>query len=173
VEITDAAVRVVIVSLMRFVDLLFLTSLLTNTTTTSALTHGIESLLRPLSAIGLPGHELAMVGSIALRFVPILGEELESITQAQASRGVRPAKASRLRFIDTARHTATLIIPLFVDVFRRAEEMTLAMQARCYRGGKGRTQLVQYRLTGIDYGACGAVLAILIVIMVLQILPLP
>lgn len=156
VRITNAGVRMVIVSLMRFVDLVFLTSLLTNTTTTGALTHGMESLLRPLSAIGLPGHELALTGAIALRFLPILGEQLESIGQAQASRGVSHQAQSRWRMVRNARQLAALIVPLFVDVYRRSEEMVMAMQARCYQGGKGRTRLNALQFTGADYVAVAA-----------------
>ncbi len=153
VHITNAGVRMVIVSLMRFVDLVFLTSLLTNTTTTGALTHGMESLLRPLSAIGLPGHELALTAAIALRFLPILGEQLESIGQAQASRGVSHQAQSRWRLARNARQLAALVVPLFVDVYRRSEEMIMAMQARCYQGGKGRTHLSELRFAKMDYVA--------------------
>jgi energy-coupling factor transport system permease protein len=171
--ITDTALRVVIVSLLRFVELLFLTSLLTNTTTTGALTQGLESLLRPLSAIGLPGHELAMVGAVALRFVPILGEELESILQAQASRGVAEELRGRWRFVAHARRTAATIIPLFVDAFRRSEELILAMQARCYRGGRGRTHLLELRLASQDYVTLSVVVLALVSVLILQRSPLP
>jgi len=172
-RISTAGLRMVVVSLLRFLDLLFLTSLLTNTTTTSALTYGTESLLRPLSAIGLPGHEIALVGAIALRFVPILGEQLEAIMLSQASRGVSLEGRGRLRFIANARRLANLIVPLFVDAYRRSEEMVLAMQARCYRGGKGRTHLVELVLVCADYAAMGLVAVILVGVIVIQYTSLP
>ncbi|MHB0857624.1 MAG: energy-coupling factor transporter transmembrane component T family protein [Anaerolineae bacterium] len=146
VTVTDAGMQIVIVSLLRFLELLFLTSLLTNTTTNSALTHGVESLLRPLTALGLPGHEIALVGAIALRFVPILGEQLESIMQAHAARTVRDTQYSRWRLLENTRRRAALVVPLFVDAFRRTEEMALAMRARCYQGGRGRTRYVRLAL---------------------------
>ncbi len=149
-RISTEGLRLAFVSLLRFLDLLILTSLLTNTTTTGALTHGIESLLRPLSALGLPGHEIAFVGAIALRFVPILGEQLESIAKAQASRGVGES-GGRWHFVRNARRTASLVVPLFVDAYRRSEEMILAMQSRCYRGGRGRTRLRELTLARCDY----------------------
>ncbi|MHB1293473.1 MAG: energy-coupling factor transporter transmembrane component T family protein [Anaerolineae bacterium] len=155
VIITTAGVRIVIVSLIRFVVLLFLTSLLTNTTTTNALTHGVESLLRPFTALGLPGHEIAMVCAIALRFVPILGEQLESIMQAHASRTVQDTQRSRWRLVENTRRQAALVVPLFVDAFRRTDEMALAMRARCYQGGRGRTRYVALSLGPADFLAMG------------------
>jgi energy-coupling factor transport system permease protein len=168
-RISSGGVRLVIVSLLRFLDLILLTSLLTNTTTTGALTQGLERLLAPLDALHLPGHELALVGAIALRFVPILGEQLESIMKAQASRGVAARPASRWNLSANARRAARLIIPLFVDAFRRSEEMVLAFQARCYRGGHGRSHLVQLKLGVIDSIALfGAVWLLALIILVKQ-----
>ncbi len=94
-------------------------------------------------------------GTIALRFLPILGEQLESIGQAQASRGVSHEAQSRWRVVRNARQLAALIVPLFVDVYRRSEEMVMAMQARCYQGGKGRTHLNELHFAGADYLALG------------------
>ena len=173
VRISAAALRIVVVSFLRFLDLLCLTSLLTNTTTTTALTRGMESLLGPLSAIGLPGHELAMVGAIALRFVPILGEQLESIMLAQASRGVSQKARGRWNLIANSRRAATLIIPLFVDAYRRGEEMALAMQARCYRGGRGRTHLVRLAFARRDLAALTIVTSAFALVLVLQQSSLP
>lgn len=173
IVITSAAVRMVIVALLRFADLFFLTSLLTNTTTNSALTHGIESLLRPLNVIGLPGHEIALIAAIALRFVPILGEQLESISQAQASRSVVSMAEGRLRFISNARRLAKLIVPLFVDAYRRSEEMVMAMQARCYQGGSGRTHLARLSLAARDYVALTLSVALVAFIVGVQHMPLP
>ncbi|MFH1085180.1 MAG: energy-coupling factor transporter transmembrane component T [Chloroflexota bacterium] len=171
VRITDEGLRLVIVSLLRFLDLLLLTSLLTNTTTTGALTHGLERLLAPLNALRLPGHELAMVGAIALRFVPILGEQAEAILKAQASRGVAQGGGSRWAMAANARRIAGVIIPLFVDAYRRSDELALAMQARCYTGGRGRTHLVELRLRPADYLVLALAVALTALVLVLQRLP--
>ena len=148
--ITYAAIRVVIVSLARFIDLLFLISLLTNTTTVSQLTWGLERLLQPLDRLRLPGHELAMMGAISLRFLPILGEEMEAIMQARESRQLVSNEQTKWRFVQNARRTASLLIPLFVDAYRRAEGLVIAMQARCYAGGRGRTSYIQRQMTARD-----------------------
>ncbi len=154
IHITNGSVQLVIVSTMRFVELLFLTSLLTNTTTLTNITHGMESLLRPFSRIGVPAHELSLVATIALRFVPLLGEQLEIIMKAQASRGADIAHKGKLQFVTTARQVAVLIVPLFIDALRRAEDLILAMQARCYIGGRGRSSFIRLKFAGIDYAAC-------------------
>jgi len=153
IHITNGSVQLVIVSAMRFVELLFLTSLLTNTTTLANITHGMENMLRPFSRIGVPSHELSLVATIALRFVPLLAEQLEIIMKAQASRGADIAHKGKLQFVTTARQVAVLIVPLFIDAFRRAEDLILAMQARCYVGGRGRSSLVQLRFARMDYVA--------------------
>ncbi|MGC9358791.1 MAG: energy-coupling factor transporter transmembrane component T family protein [Anaerolineae bacterium] len=162
ITITTASVQAVIVALIRFLGLLFLTSLLTNTTTTGALTHGIEHLLRPLTWIGLPGHEMALIATIALRFAPILGEQAEAILMAQASRTVTPERSGAWRLIDSATRGARLVVPLFVDAYRRSEELALAMQARCYQGGRGRTQLNTLRLARRDATALLLVLTVFV-----------
>ncbi len=172
-RISTAGLRLAAVSWLRFLDLFLLASLLTNTTTTSSLTHGVESLLRPLNAVGLSGHELALVLAIALRFVPILGEELETILRAQTSRGVSLESGSRWQFTRQARQLAGTVVPLFVDVYRRAEEMILAMQARCYRGGRGRSRLIELRLARSDYLAFLALALCFSGILALQYAGLP
>jgi energy-coupling factor transport system permease protein len=166
-------ILMVVVSLLRFVALLLLISLLTNTTTTSALTHGVEWWLRPLTALGLPGHELALVMAIALRFLPILGEELEAIGQAQAARTVAGGVHNRWRIVANARSVANLVVPLFVSTLRRADEITLAMLARCYHGGKGRTQLNPMRWHYTDTLALIAVCVVLSAVIIGQRLALP
>jgi energy-coupling factor transport system permease protein len=155
IHITTGSVQLVVVSLMRFVELLFLTSLLTNTTTLTNLTHGIEAMLRPYNRIGLPAHELSLVATVALRFLSLLAEQLEIIMKAQASRGAEIGQGGRWRFVQTARQTAVLIVPLFVDAFRRAEDLILAMEARCYMGGRGRSSYVRLSLTRMDWLALG------------------
>lgn len=155
VHITNGSVQLVIVSTMRFLELLFLTSLLTATTTTTELAHGMEDMLRPFSRLGLPGHELSLVGTIALRFVPILAMQLETIMKAQASRGANLGTGGRLQFVHTTHRMMTLIVPLFIDALRRAEDLILAMEARCYVGGRGRTHLVHLRLAPRDRRVLG------------------
>ncbi|MGC8836849.1 MAG: energy-coupling factor transporter transmembrane component T family protein [Anaerolineae bacterium] len=150
IHITNGSVQLVVVSTLRFLQLLFLASLLTNTTTTSELTHGMEAMLAPFSRIGLPGHELSLVATIALRFVPILAEQLEIIMKAQASRGAELGAKGKLQFIQTTRQVVVLIVPLFIDAFRRAEDLILAMQARCYMGGRGRTHLMTLKFSRTD-----------------------
>jgi len=151
IHITTGSVQLVIVSTLRFFDLLILVSLLTFTTTTTELTHGLESLMSPLARFGFPAHELSLVLTTALRFVPILALELETIMKAQASRGANFGTGGRLRFIQQARQVLPILIPLFIDALRRAEDLILAMEARCYVGGKGRTHLIQFRSSLRDY----------------------
>ena len=153
IHITNGSVQLVIVSALRFVELLFLTSLLTNTTTLTDITHGMENMLQPFSRIGVPSHELSLVATIALRFVPLLAEQLEIIMKAQASRGADIAHKGKLQFVTTARQVAALIVPLFIDALRRAEDLILAMQARCYVGGRGRSSLVRLKFVRVDYVA--------------------
>ena len=147
-------------SFVRLVNIILVVTLLTSTTQAHALTRGLEHILRPLDRIGLHGHELAMVGTIALRFLPILGEELEVISRAQTARGVDLGEKRRWPLISNARRTATLIVPLFADAFRRVDELTMAMLARCYLGGRGRTHLRAPALSTADYvaGALGILL---------------
>ncbi len=153
IHITNGSVQLVIVSSLRFIELLFLTSLLTNTTTLTNITHGLENMLRPFSRIGLPSHELSLVATIALRFVPLLAEQLEIIMKAQASRGADIAHKGKLAFVTTSRQVAALIVPLFVDAFRRGEDLILAMQSRCYVGGRGRSSFVRLEFGREDYVA--------------------
>lgn len=155
IHITTGSVQLVVVSLMRFVELLFLTSLLTNTTTLTNLTHGIEAMLRPYGRIGMPAHELSLVATVALRFLPLLAEQMEIIMKAQASRGADVGQGGRLQFVNTARQMTVLIVPLFVDAFRRAEDLILAMEARCYTGGRGRTSYIHLRFARMDWLAMG------------------
>ena len=172
VRISSGGVRLMMVSLLRFVDLLCLTSLLTNTTTSGAITQGIESLLRPLSAVGLPGHQAALIVSIALRFLPILGEQMEAIVQAQHARGAL-VEHGRWAVVANARRAAQLIVPLLVDAYRRADELVLAMRARCYQGGAGRTYLVQLVFSGRDWLSLAAAAALVALTVCLRSLPIP
>ena len=121
---------------LRLVLLLLVSSLMTFTTSPIVLTDGIESLLRPFRRIGVPAHELAMMMTIALRFIPTLLEETDRIMKAQMSRG---ADFSSGNLVQRAKNLLPILIPLFISSFRRADELALAMEARCYHGGEGGT----------------------------------
>lgn len=123
---------------LRLVLLLLVSSLMTFTTSPIVLTDGIEALLRPFKKIGVPAHELAMMMTIALRFIPTLLEETDRIMKAQMSRG---ADFSSGNIMKRAENMLPILIPLFISSFRRADELALAMEARCYRGGEGRTRM--------------------------------
>ena len=123
---------------LRLVLLLLVSSLMTFTTSPIVLTDGIEALLRPFKKSGVPAHELAMMMTIALRFIPTLLEETDRIMKAQMSRG---ADFSSGNIMKRAKNMLPILIPLFISSFRRADELALAMEARCYRGGEGRTRM--------------------------------
>lgn len=151
---TTCGLKLAIVSAARFVELLMLASLLTLTTTTTELAHGIERLFAPLQErFGFPAHELALILTIALRFVPTFAEELERIMKAQVSRGADLGQRGRLRFIQQTRAILPILVPLFMSAFRRAEDLVLAMESRCYVGGRGRTHFTELKSTRQDYGA--------------------
>lgn len=145
----------------RIVLLIAFSSLLTVTTSPIALTDGLEALLKPFSRIGVPAHELAMMMSIALRFIPTLLEEADKIMKAQMARG---ADFETGNFLQRARSLVPLLVPLFVSAFRRADELAMAMEARCYRGGQGRTRLKQLKAVRRDYLALAATLLVAAVV---------
>jgi energy-coupling factor transport system permease protein len=130
---------------IRFITIVLLTSLVTLTTKPIDLTDGLENLFSPLKKIGLPAHELALMMSIALRFIPTFMQETEKIMKAQMARGVDFTSGPIGRRIKAL---LPLLIPLFISAFKRAEDLALAMEARGYRGGEGRTKyrLLQWRL---------------------------
>ena len=135
---------------LRIVCLLAGSSLLTYTTSPIELTDGIERLLAPLSKLGLPVHELAMMMTIALRFIPTLIEETDKIMSAQKSRG---ANLDTGNFATRVKALVPVLVPLFISSFRRADELALAMECRCYHGGEGRTRLKQLKFRSIDLWA--------------------
>ena len=152
--------------LFRFVDLIIGLGLFSLTTSTAELTHGIEHLLRPLQRLGLPAHEFSLVVVIALRFVPLLAMEAERIAKAQASRGADFGRGKGNVFKRTWR-MLPLLVPLFVTALRRAELLILAMEARCYTGGKGRSHLIHFRARLSDLVAVLLVLLLLVVLVVM------
>ena len=146
---------------IRLIYLIIGSSLMTFTTTPNELTDAIEKLLGPLNKIHIPVHEIAMTMSIALRFIPILLEETDKIQKAQMTRG---ADFESGNLIERAKAMIPLLVPLFVSSFRRANELAMAMEARCYRGGDHRTRLRELKYTKLDlYGAL-AMAAFLIII---------
>lgn len=134
----------------RLVLLVMGASLLTLTTSPIALTDGIEKLLGPFRRVGVPAHELAMMMTIALRFIPTLLDETDKIMKAQMARG---ADFESGNLVNRAKNLVPLLVPLFISAFRRADELALAMESRCYRGGKGRTRLKVLHMAGRDYVA--------------------
>ncbi len=135
---------------LRLIFLITGASFLTLTTSPIALTDGIEKLLNPLKKIGVPAHELAMMMTIALRFIPTLLEETDKIMKAQMARG---ADFETGNLINRAKAMVPLLVPLFISAFRRADELALAMEARCYRGGESRTRMKVLKLEFRDYSA--------------------
>ena len=134
-------------------------SLMTLTTTPNQLTDALESLLGPLKKIHVPVHEISMMMSIALRFIPILLEETDKIMKAQMARG---ADFESGNIIQRVKNMVPLLVPLFISAFRRANDLALAMEARCYHGGEGRTQMKPLRYQTRDYAAYGVLMAYLV-----------
>ena len=149
---------------LRLVFLVMGTSLLTLTTSPVALSDGIEILLSPLKKIHFPAHELAMMMTIALRFIPTLLEETDKIMKAQMARG---ADFESGNIISRAKAMVPLLVPLFVSAFRRAGDLAMAMESRCYHGGQGRTRLRVLKITRNDWIACG-VMALLLALIILE-----
>lgn len=148
--ITDDGVNTAVFMVVRIICLIVGTSLLTYTTSPIDLTDAIERLLSPLKLIKVPVHELAMMMTIALRFIPTLIEETDKIMSAQKARGADMETGS---IVKRARALVPVLIPLFVSSFRRAEELALAMECRCYHGGEGRTRMKQLKVSCVDFVA--------------------
>jgi len=135
---------------LRLALLILLSALLTYTTSPLALTDALETLMQPAKRVGVPAHEIAMMMTIALRFVPTLIEEADKIMKAQQARGADFTEGS---VIERVKGFVPVLVPLFISAFRRADDLALAMEARCYRGGVGRTQMKALRISSIDYVA--------------------
>ena len=147
IKITTEGVNISIFMVVRIVLLIMGSSLLTYTTSPITLTDAIERLLSPLKKLKFPVHELAMMMSIALRFIPTLIEETDKIISAQKARGAEIDTGS---FGKRARNMISILVPLFISAFRRADELATAMECRCYHGGEGRTRLRQLKYTAAD-----------------------
>ena len=151
---------------LRILMLIACTLLLTYTTSPILLTDGLEKLLRPLKKLNFPVHELSMMMSIALRFIPTLIQETDKIMSAQKARG---ADFDSGNLIQKAKALIPILIPLFISSFRRAEELAIAMECRCYHGDEGRTSLRQLRYAGRDYGLIVFSIALCAGIVVLRV----
>ena len=159
-KITDEGLRTAGFMTVRLIYLILGSSLMTFTTTPNALTDGIEKLLWPLRKIKFPVHEIAMMMSIALRFIPILLEETDKIMKAQIARG---ADLESGNIIQKAKAMIPILVPLFVSAFRRATDLAMAMEARCYRGGEGRTKMKPLVYQKKDYIAYAIMIAYFVV----------
>ena len=147
IHISEEGLRNGLFMTLRLVFLIGFSSLLTYTTSPIVLTDGIEALLNPFRRFGVPAHELAMMMTIALRFIPTLLEETDRIMKAQSSRG---ADFTSGNLWQKAKGMVPLLVPLFISAFRRADDLATAMEARCYRGGEGRTKMHQLAYTSRD-----------------------
>lgn len=165
--ITRDGVLNAVYMIIRIVFLIMGTSLLTYTTSPIELTDGIERLLRPFSKIGLPSHELAMMMSIALRFIPTIMEETDKIKKAQTARGADFESGNVLK---RAKALIPLLVPLFISAFRRADELAMAMECRCYHGGNNRTKMNEPRMGIRDVFGVFAFLIFLAIIILTNIL---
>jgi len=157
IAITKEGLTLAVYYALRFALLIVATSLMTFTTSPVELTDGLERLLRPFRRIGVPAHELALMMTIALRFIPTLIEETDKIMKAQMARGAEFNQGSIVR---RARALVPLLVPLFIGAFRRAEALALAMEARGYRGGDGRTRMTELVLRPRDYAAFAVLVAV-------------
>lgn len=161
-KITAEGTKNAILMAIRLTYLILGTSIMTLTTTPNQLTDGLEKSLMPLSKIGIPIHAIAMMMSIALRFIPILIEETDKIMKAQMARGADFESGNLLKRV---KNMIPLLVPLFVSAFRRADDLAMAMEARCYNGGAGRTKMKPLRYDGKDRLGYAAVLIYFILIL--------
>lgn len=158
-KITKEGIQTAIYMIFRLAFLIIGSSIMTLTTTPNQLTDGMEKMLNPLKRIKVPVHEIAMMMSIALRFIPILLEETDKIMKAQLA---RCADFESGNLIQKAKAMIPLLVPLFISAFRRANDLAMAMEARCYRGGDGRTKMKPLIYQKRDYVAYAFVLFYLV-----------
>ncbi|MCE7700001.1 MAG: energy-coupling factor transporter transmembrane protein EcfT [Methanobacterium paludis] len=149
-KVTREGLKLAGFMMLRLVFLIVGTSMLTLTTSPIQLTDGIENLLNPFKKIGVPAHELAMMMTIALRFIPTLIDETDKIMKAQMARG---ADFESGNIVKRAKNLIPLLVPLFISSFRRADDLAMAMEARCYRGGANRTRMKQLKIESRDIAA--------------------
>ena len=167
-KITREGIYTAVFMAIRLILLVIGCSLMTLTTTPLQLTDGLERLLRPLKKIKVPVHDISMMMSIALRFIPILMEETDKIMKAQSARG---ADFDSGGLVQKAKALIPVLVPLVISAFRRADELATAMEARCYRGDEGRTRMKELRYKKQDYVAKAVVLAACVVLYMARFLP--
>lgn len=160
-HITKKGLETSVYTAIRLIYLIMGSSIMTFTTTPNSLTDGIEKLLHPLNKIRVPVHEVAMMMSIALRFIPILLEETDKIMKAQIARG---ADLDSGNMIQKAKAMIPILVPLFVSAFRRANDLAMAMESRCYHGGEGRTKMKPLVYKGRD--RAGYIITLLYMVLV-------
>lgn len=165
--ITKEGVRLALLMAIRLCFLIIGSSVMTLTTTPNQLTDGLEKLLNPLKHIKVPVHEIAMMMSIALRFIPILMEETDKIMKAQIARG---ADFESGNLIKKAKSLVPLLVPLFISAFRRANDLAMAMEARCYQGGEGRTKMKPLIYHKRDYLAYAVVILYLVALVMVRLM---
>ncbi len=166
-QITDRGLRTAVFMAIRLIYLILGSSVMTLTTTPNDLTDGMERLLGPLKKLHVPVHEVSMMMSIALRFIPILMEETDKIMKAQIARG---ADFENGNIVQRAKNLVPLLVPLFISAFRRANDLAMAMEARCYRGGAGRTKMKPLAYARRDYIAYGVVVIFFAAILAVRVL---
>ena len=169
IEVYPEGIRTALFMLFRVVALIVGMSLLTYTTSPIMLTDAIERLLSPLKKLHFPVHELSMMMTIALRFIPTLVEETDKIMSAQKARG---AELDSGGLVKKAKALIPVLIPLFVSSFKRANELATAMECRCYHGGEGRTRLRQLKTAPRDYIAAAIMLALFAAVIVINCFPI-
>lgn len=156
-KISYEGLRSAVFMAVRLLYLVIGTSLLTLTTTPLMLTDGVEMLLKPFNKIKVPSHEIAMMMTIAIRFIPTLAEETDKIIKAQTARGADFESGNLMK---RAKAMIPLLVPLFVSAFRRADDLATAMDSRCYHGGQNRTRMKQLKITAKDVAALLGVLVL-------------
>ena len=163
--VTQEGLRLSVMMAIRLTFLIVGSSLMTLTTTPNNLTDGMEKLLGPLKKIRVPVHEISMMMSIALRFIPILMEETDKIMKAQIARGADFESGSLIR---KAKAMVPLLVPLFISAFRRANDLAMAMEARCYQGGEGRTKMKPLQYRKRDYLAYVILISYLLILVLVR-----
>jgi len=150
--VTDEGLHIAVLAMSRLILVVLAATLLTLTTSPVALTDGLERLMRPLARLRFPAHEIALMMTIALRFVPTLIGEADRLIKAQEARG---AEMRRGGLFSRIRAMIPILVPLFVSSFRRADDLAVAMEARLYRGGEGRTRMYELAFSKADWAAFG------------------
>lgn len=164
-KVTKEGVVTAVRMALRLIYLVIGTSLLTLTTTPLMLTDGIEKLLKPFEIIKVPSHEIAMMMTIAIRFIPTLSEETEKIIKAQTARGADFETGNILR---RAKAMVPILVPLFISAFKRADDLAIAMDSRCYNSGNKRTRMKQMKMTYLDAVAAAFMIFFLVCMIIIR-----